>query len=323
MKSKVSLGSIKNFIKSQGALVALLVLIVIATFRYEQFLTVLNISNVLRQVSMIGLVAIGMTFVILTGGIDLSVGSMVAVAGVLAANLSSTSIFLAIVVPLIVTAILGTINGFVVAKLKIAPFIATLAMMMGVRGIAYISTGETSVRVNKLASGFTHLARGFIFGVPIPAIIFVCAIIIAALVLKYTKFGRHVLAVGGNEDASKMMGLNVMRIKILVYTLSGTMAGFAGVILASRLGAGQPVAGEGWEMTAIASVVLGGTLLSGGVGKFSGTFIGTLIMGIITNMFNMQGNINTWWQNVIMGALLLGVVIIQSQVTKNNNKQAI
>jgi ribose/xylose/arabinose/galactoside ABC-type transport system permease subunit len=257
-----------------------------------------------------------MTFVILTGGIDLSVGSMVALAGVLAANLSGKGMLLAILIPILATSLLGWINGLVITKMKIVPFVATLAMMMGIRGIAYISTGETSVRVDKLSTGFTELARGFIFGIPIPALILVFAVIIASIVLKYSSFGRHVLAVGGNEEASKMMGLNVGKIKTMTYVISGGLSGFAGVILASRLGAGQPVAGEGWEMTAIASVVLGGTLLSGGVGRFSGTFFGALIIGIITNMFNMQGNINTWWQNVLMGSLLLVVVVIQSQVSK-------
>jgi ribose/xylose/arabinose/galactoside ABC-type transport system permease subunit len=313
---KTNLKGIKNFLKGQGAFIAFTILFLIASLRYEQFLTFINISNILRQVSMIGLVGIGMTFVILTGGIDLSVGSMVALAGVLAANLSGKGMLLAILIPVLATSLLGWINGLVITKMKIVPFVATLAMMMGIRGIAYISTGETSVRVDKLSTGFTELARGFIFGIPIPALILVFAVIIASIVLKYSSFGRHVLAVGGNEEASKMMGLNVGKIKTMTYVISGGLSGFAGVILASRLGAGQPVAGEGWEMTAIASVVLGGTLLSGGVGRFSGTFFGALIIGIITNMFNMQGNINTWWQNVLMGSLLLVVVVIQSQVSK-------
>lgn len=314
--SKPTLGSVSSFIKSQGALIAFLILFVAASVRYEQFLSFLNISNILRQVSMVGLVAVGMTFVILTGGIDLSVGSILALSGVLAANLSSKGMLPAIIIPVIVAAFLGMVNGLVITKMKIVPFIATLAMMMGARGIAYISTGEISVRVDKLSSGFTNLARGFFLGIPIPAIIFVAVVLLATFVAHYTTLGRHIFAVGGNEEASKMMGLNANKIKIAAYTISGALAGLAGVILTSRLGAGQPVAGEGWEMTAIASAVIGGTLLSGGVGKFSGTFIGVLIIGMITNIFNMQGNINTWWQNVLMGALLLVVIVVQSQVTK-------
>lgn len=314
--SNMKSNNMVNILKSQGALIAFLILFIVASIMYDSFLTFVNISNVLRQVSMIGMVAIGMTFVILIGGIDLSVGSTVAVAGVLAANFSSKSILLTIIVPLGIAALIGATNGVVITKMRIVPFIATLAMMMGVRGMAFISTGEVSVRVDKLSTGFTTLARGYVAGIPIPAIIFITAILMGAFISKYTAFGRHVYAVGGNEEAAKMMGLNVHRIKILAYTINGTLSGLAGIILASRLGAGQPVAGEGWEMTAIASVVLGGTLLSGGVGKFSGTFIGVLIIGIITNIFNMQGNINTWWQNVIMGALLLAVVVVQSQTSK-------
>lgn len=303
-------------LKSQGALIAFLLLFILASTMYEQFLSFLNISNILRQVSMIGLVAVGMTCVILVGGIDLSVGAILAVAGVLAAKLSGHNMLLAIVVPIAAAAVLGLINGIVVTKMKIVPFIATLAMMMFARGIAYISTGEVSVTVDKMSSGFIQLARGYVFGIPIPAVIFVCAIVAAGIASKYTGLGRYLFAVGGNEEASKMMGLNVDRIKITAYTISGMMAGFAGVMLTSRLGAGQPVAGDGWEMTAIAAVVIGGTLLTGGVGKFSGTLLGVLIIGTITNMFNMQGNINTWWQNVMMGALLLLVVVIQSQAVR-------
>ena len=316
VNSKINMKSIMKLFRGQGALVSLILLCIVATIRYENFLSVYNISNILRQGSMIGLVATGMTFVILTGGIDLSVGSVVAVSAVLAANLSGNSIVIAIVVPLLVGGFLGLVNGLVISKLKIPPFITTLAMMMGVRGIAYISTGEVSVRVNKLATAFTEIGRGEIFGFPIPSLIFIVVVIIVSIILKFTPFGRHVLAVGGNEEAARVMGLRVDRTITMVYVISGLLSALAGVILASRLGAGQPVAADGWEMTAIAAVVLGGTQLTGGVGKFSGTFIGVLIIGIITNMFNMQGDINTWWQNVLMGGVLLMVIIIQSQVTK-------
>lgn len=307
---------IKKMLKTQSALMTFAILFIIASVRYEQFLTVLNLSNVLRQVSMIGLIAVGMTFVILIGGIDLSVGSILALSGVVAAHLSNTSLVLAIVVPLLLGIVLGAINGMVVTKMKIAPFIATLAMMMGARGVAYIATGEQTIRVSKDVPLFTKIARGYFLQIPIPVLILIVVVIIAVIVSKHTKFGRHIYAVGGNEEAAKMMGLEVDRIKILAYTISGFMSALAGIILTSRLGAGQPVAGEGWEMNVIAAVVIGGTLLTGGVGKFSGTFFGVLIIGMLTNMFNMQGNINTWWQNVLMGALLLTVIMFQSRVNK-------
>jgi ribose/xylose/arabinose/galactoside ABC-type transport system permease subunit len=310
--SKFSVG---GFVKAQGVFLAFLLLFLIASFMYEDFLSVYNLTNILRQVSMIGLVALGMTFVILVGGIDLSVGSVVAVAGVIAASVSGGSVLITILLPVAAGTVIGLINGLVITRMKVMPFIATLATMMGARGIAYIVTDAQSVSVES-SSAFSKLARGFVLGIPIPALIFVFAVLISILVARYTGLGRYIFAVGGNEEAAKMMGLNVNRVKIAAYTISGMFAGLAGVILTSRLGAGQPVAAEGWEMTAIAGVVIGGTLLTGGVGKFSGTFFGVLIIGIITNMFNMQGNINTWWQNVIMGAVLLTVVVLQSQSAK-------
>ncbi len=312
---RINLRNIKKSFNEHSAFITFIILFVIASVRYERFLTVLNISNVMRQVSMIGLIAVGMTFVILIGGIDLSVGSTVAFAGILAAYFSNVSLFLAILVPLLAGLVIGFINGLVVAKMKVAPFIATLAMMMGVRGLGYIATHENTLRVNKELEIFTKIARGYFFRIPIPVIILLAVVAIAVVVSKNTKVGRHVYAVGGNEEASKMMGLDVDRIKIIAYAINGFLSAMAGIILTSRLGAGQPVAGEGWEMTVIASVVIGGTLLTGGVGKFSGTFFGVLIIGMLTNMFNMQGNINTWWQNVLMGALLLVVVVIQSKIT--------
>ncbi len=302
-------------LNNYSALITLIVLVVVASARYEQFLSLLNISNVMRQVSMVGLIAIGMTFVILIGGIDLSVGSIVALSGIIAAYLTNVSLILAIVVPLLVGLILGVVNGLVVAKMKVAPFIATLAMMMGVRGLAYIATGEVTITVNQEMAVFTQMARGYLWNIPIPVYILLAIVTVAVIISRHTRIGRHVYAVGGNEEAARMMGLKVESIKIFAYAVNGFLSALAGVILTSRLGAGQPVAGEGWEMTVIASVVIGGTLLTGGVGKFSGTFFGVLIIGILTNIFNMQGNINTWWQNVLMGALLLIVVIIQSKIT--------
>ncbi|MDF2614415.1 MAG: transporter permease [Clostridia bacterium] len=320
--NKIKLFDYKKFLKGEGALITFIVLFLFATFKYDQFFTLLNFKNVLRQVSMLGFVAIGMTFVILIGGIDLSVGSTLAVAGVVAAKVSPYGIGVSIIIPVLIGIAFGVTNGILVTKLKIVPFIATLATMLGIRGIAYIVTGELSVGASSASPGFIQLGRGYVAGIPIPSILFVLAIIAAVLVSKKTKFGRHVYAVGGNEEASKMMGLKVHNIKIVVYAISGALSAFAGVILTSRLGAGQPVAGEGWELTAIAATVIGGTLITGGVGKFTGTLYGVLITGIIQNMFNMQGNLNVWWQNILMGAILLGVVVAQSQtarVSKSGN----
>lgn len=302
-----------RFIKHNGVIVAFVLIFVFASVSYDSFFKYQNLSNVLRQSSINGLIAIGMTFIILGGGIDLSVGSVVALSGVIAAKMSSTSLLLAIVVPIGVGAVVGLINGLLVTRVRMEPFVATMSTMMGIRGVAYIITGEVSVGIDKASDAFTYLGRGEIFDlIPVPSLFFIFILLVSAYVLKYTYFGRNVYAVGGNLEAAKMMGVRVNVTRTITYSICGGLSGFAGLVLAARLGAGQPVAGEGYELRAIASVVLGGTYLTGGVGKMSGTFIGVMIMGLITNIFNMQGNISTWWQNVIMGLLLLIVVLIQS-----------
>ncbi len=314
--SAVSNKNIKNLLKGQGSLIAFFILFIFASFAYENFFAYQNLTNVLRQNSMIGLVAIGITFVILTGGIDLSVGSMVALSSICCAALSSTNLALAIICPILLCTALGFVNGLMVAKMKIVPFIATLAMLMGVRGIVYIATNETSIRLAESAADLSWLGRGYFLGLPVPAWILIIFVIICTFVSKFTKIGRYIYAVGGNEEASKMMGLNVDAVKIAAYTICGFMASLAGIIMTARQGAGQPTAAETWEMMAIASVVIGGTQLTGGQGKFTGTLIGVLIVGMIQNIFNMQGNLNTWWQSVIMGLILIVVVVIQAQANK-------
>lgn len=306
-----------DFMKQQGVVVAFLVLVLIASIRYSEFMTYGNVTNVLRQSSMIGLISIGMTFVILTGGIDLSVGAMVAFAGVLVAKMSGSGLFVMIFFPILICTALGAANGLIVTKMKIAPFIATLGMMMAVRGVNLVLTGGVSVRVSDDVIGsYQVIARKFFLGIPIPVWIVIIVLLTAMYVSKYTKYGRHIYAVGGNEEASVMMGLNVDWVKIRAYMFSGLLAGIAGVIFASRVGAGQPVGCEGWEMTAIAATAIGGTQLTGGKGKVFGTIIGVLIIGIITNILNLQGNVNSWWQGIITGLLLLVVVVIQSQTIR-------
>ncbi len=303
-----------SFIQRQGALVVLLIVCVFATLRYERFLTEFNLSNVLRQNSMLGLVALGMTFVILTGGIDLSVGSLLAVAGVVAAGLAGRGPIIALVAAVAFTTLLGLINGLVIAKGRLQPFITTLAMMIAARGLALVYTGEKSVSVGSLSEGFTWLGRGMIGPLPVPVLILVLAYAAAWVVLNHTAFGRHVYSVGDNEEAVRLMGVNAGRVLLGVYALSGALAGLAGVILASRLGSGQPVAGAGWELDAIASVVVGGTLLTGGQGGVGSTLVGVLLLGVIFNLFNLEGTISPWWQLVLRGLILLAVVIIQNRL---------
>jgi galactofuranose transport system permease protein len=301
-------------LQQQGALVALIAVCIFGAARYYAFPTPENLLNVVRQNSMLGLVALGMTFVILTGGIDLSVGAVLAVAGVVAANLADRGTLIAVTAGIAAGALLGLTNGVVITKARIQPFIVTLAMLIAARGAALAATGEESVRVGGLASGFTWLGRGEIGPLPVPIVIFALVYIIGWVVLRYTRFGRYVYAIGDNAEAARLMGLKVDRVLIGTYTLSGALAGLAGVILAARLGAGQPVAGTGWELDAIAAVVVGGTLLTGGQGGVGSTLIGVLLLGVIFNLFNLEGTISPWWQWVLRGLFLLAVVVVQARL---------
>ena len=304
------------FVQKQGALVLLILVCIIATARYEAFLTPENLLNVLRQNSMLGIVALGMTFVILTGGIDLSVGSLLAVAGVVAAYLADQGLIVALIAAVAASAFLGLINGIVIAKGRIQPFIVTLGMMIAARGLALAVTNEKSISVPASAADFTWLGQGYIGPLPVPIFILILIFAIGWLILNYTAFGRHVFALGDNDEAARLMGLNIDRVTILVYVLSGLLSGLAGVILASRLGAGQPVAGVIWELDAIAAVVIGGTLLTGGKGSVVSTLYGVLLLGVIFNLFNLEGQISPWWQLVLRGGILLAVVILQNRLTR-------
>ena len=301
-------------LQRQGALVALVAICIFGAVRYYAFATPENVLNVLRQNSMLGLVALGMTFVILTGGIDLSVGALLAVAGVVAASVAPSGTVAAIAAGIGTAALLGLINGLLITKARIQPFIVTLAMLIAARGAALAITGEESVRVDRLAAGFTWLGRGEIGPLPVPVALFILAYVAGWLVLRYTRFGRYVYAIGDNEEASRLMGLEVDRVLIGTYALSGALAGLAGVILAARLGAGQPVAGTGWELDAIAAVVVGGTLLTGGQGGAGATLIGVLFLGVIFNLFNLEGTISPGWQWVLRGVFLLGVILVQARL---------
>ncbi|MEB3102460.1 ABC transporter permease [Ferviditalea candida] len=320
--SKNATNGLSSFFQKHGSLVALILIVIAASLRYDTFFTQTNIINMLRQNSMLGYIAIGMTFVILTRGIDLSVGSLLAISALTAAVMSPFGLFWALAVPIIVSTALGSVNGLLIAKAKIEPFIVTLAMMIGVRGFVYAYTHERTMSVDpSIADAFKVFGRGVVLGIPVPIWIFAVLLLLAGVVLKYTSFGRHVFAVGGNEEASKLMGLRTDRIKILVYAISGGLSGLAGIVLASRLGGvAQPVAGEMWELDAIAAVAIGGTLLTGGRGSIFGTFVGIMLMGVILNIINMEGSINSWWQPIIRGLFLIVIVIVQAKLNKGSNK---
>ena len=314
---------IKKAISARGALVALILMVIVASFAYDTFFTYTNISNVFRQTSMKGIVAIGMTFVILMRGIDLSVGSVVALSGILASSFSSQSVFLMIIFPLFIGMMIGLFNGILVAKLKMAPFIVTLAMMMGVRGVVYIISNEHTMPYGDMATGFSDFINSNFLGVPVLSIIFFLLLFLVMYIARYTSYGRNIYAIGGNEEAANLMGIRVEWIKASGYLISGFCASLGGLLLSARLGSGQPYVASAWELDAIAAVAIGGTSFSGGVGKFSGTCFGVLIAGVISNIINLQGTLSSWWQNIITGMLLLFVVVMQSQFTKTAEKRRV
>jgi ribose/xylose/arabinose/galactoside ABC-type transport system permease subunit len=326
-RGRVARAKFASFIQRQGALIALLIVCVFAAARYGgfwdggSFLTSQNLLNVIAQNSMIGLLALGMTFVILTGGIDLSVGSLLAVGGVIAALLAGNNFLIVLVAAVGATTALGFVNGLVISKVRIQPFIVTLAMMIAARGVALRMAHEKPIEIRGMSEGFKWMWQGSIGFLPVPIAILILAYLAAWVVLNHTRFGRHVFALGDNEEAARLMGLNVSRVTGGVYALSGALAGLAGVILASRLGSGQPVAGFGFELDAIAAVVVGGTLLTGGQGGVGSTLVGVLLLGVLFNILNNEGDwIGSYWQGVLRGIFLLAVVIIQNRLSVRRDR---
>ncbi|EJN06279.1 ABC transporter permease [Phyllobacterium sp. YR531] len=311
---------------SYGVVIALLLLILFGWARYDYFLGLFNITSVLRYNSMFALVALGMCFVIMTGGIDLSVGSTAALGSVVAALASPHGVWIGLGAGVGAGLCVGLINAILVTRLRIMPFVATLAMMLAASGTALLLADNQSVSVS-YESGFTTLGQDNFLGFPIPAWIALFAYIVGWVILNFTSTGRGVLAVGGNEDATRLMGLPADRIKFLVYLASGGLAGMAGVILASQFGAGQPIEGVGWELFAIAAVVVGGTLLTGGVGSVGATLAGVLLLGILFNVLNFENgkgwiSLSAYWQSVIRGLFLLVVVILQAKLASRGGVAA-
>ncbi|MFV0335341.1 MAG: ABC transporter permease [Tropicimonas sp.] len=301
-----------------GILMALLLVCVVLTFANEYFLTTRNIVNVLRQTSINGILAIGMTFVILTRGIDLSVGSVVALAGVVSASLATTSTnaaafggpypaLIALGVGLIVGIGAGWLNGIFVARFNVPAFVATLGMLSAARGLTLLYAGGQPVPA--LTSGYRFIGRGDIFGIPMPVVLFAAVFIVAQWVLSSTRFGRRVYAVGGNPHAARVSGINVQRVTLLVYVIAGGLAGLAGMILAARTGSALTQAGIAYELDAIAAVVIGGTSLSGGVGRVTGTLIGALLIAVVNNGLDLMG-VESYYQQVIKGALIVAAVML-------------
>ena len=261
----------------------------------------------------------GVTFVIISAGIDLSVGSQLALGGVVAGFCVPLFWPLGLIVPPLVTGAIGCLNGLIITKWKLEPFIVTLAALLSVRGLAFAITNERTVGISD-APAFTWFGRGEILSVRVPIIITLLAFVIGGIVLTRTGYGKAIFAIGGDESAARLMGIAVDRTKVIAYTVSGALSGLAGALLAARLSAGQPVAGPGWELDAIASVVVGGTLLTGGAGSMSGSLIGVLLLGMLRNLINQVGTLSSYWQQVISGLFLLLVVTAQTYLTRERRR---
>lgn len=327
---------IGNILRQQGALIALIIVVTFSFIRYDNFDTV-TIYSMLNFNAQFGLIALGMTFVIMTGGIDLSVGGIAALASVVAALNSSHGFFYALFMAVLAGTLVGIVNGFIVAWMGIPPFITTLATLYIVRGIALrLINDAASINLDQksdfITIGGTTVGDG-ILNPPLPFTIplLLIAFLIGMFVLHYTRFGRYVLAIGGNPEAAQLMGLPVRRTIFTVYLLSGLLSGLVGVLLSINLNGGSATEGNGWELIAIAAVVVGGTLLTGGVGSIFGTLIGALLLGTIVELLQLENNytldhggglyLNSFWQDVIRGIFLLVVVLLQSRLLQQRARR--
>lgn len=302
----------KNFLVKYKSLFGLLVLCIILSILTPRFLTINNLRNVFTQVSVNAVIAAGMTFVILTGGIDLSVGSILAIAGAVAAAIvkSTGNVFLAVIAALAIGAIIGLLNGIIIARGKIQAFIATLVSMTVFRGVTYVYTNGTPV--SGLGQKFMVLGNDKILGMPIPVIVTVIIFLLSYYILDQTRYGRYVYSIGGNEDTARLSGINANKVKTLVYVISGVMAAVSGIIVTSRIGSASPNAGSGFELDAIAAVVLGGTSLAGGEGSIVGTIIGAVIIGVLNNGLNLM-NVSPFYQLIVKGLVILLAVMIDKK----------
>jgi putative xylitol transport system permease protein len=311
----------RQLIQEYGIFFAFLLLVVILSFSNEYFLTAGNISNVLLQTSINGILAIGMTFVILTRGIDLSVGSVVALAGMVSASFVTTSatagiaggpypVILALAIGILVGVCTGALIGVIVSRFSVPAFVATLGMLSAARGLTLIYGGGKPVP--SLIPAFRYIGTGNVFGIPMPVVILAVVFVLSWWILTRTRFGRYIYAVGGNPHAAKTSGIDVVRIRFLVYVISGALSGLAGMILSARTGSALPQAGIAYELDAIAAVVIGGTSLSGGVGRVTGTLIGALIIGVMNNGLDLMG-IQSYYQQILKGALIVGAVMLDQK----------
>lgn len=304
--------------RNMGILIGLAVLFLFLSIFTDSFLTTKNMLQVLRQICINALLAFGMTFVLIIGGIDLTVGSVVAISGVSIVMLLNTGMPLpaAFLLSLLIGSLIGVINGSIIAFTGMPPFIVTLSLQGAIRGVAYVITDGRSVSCENEV--FNAIGNGYFLGIPLPIYIVALVMILISVILYYTRFGRRMYAVGGNVTAAQFSGIHVKRITVWVYIISGTLSALAGIILASRMYSGQPASGQAYESDAIAAAVLGGTSFNGGIGTIGGTLIGALVIGFLTNGLNLL-HISSYVQMIIKGIVIIGAVGID--ILKNRNKK--
>lgn len=304
-----------DFLTQYRTFAILTLILIVASLLSDSFLRITNITNLARQISIIGVIGVGMTLVILTGGIDLSVGTNVAITGAIAATIiqRTQSVFLAIIVSLIIGSVIGFINGTIITKAKLPPFIVTLGTMVLLRGVVLVFTQGSPIATKSVI--FNKIGKGYFFGLPLPVIILGVTYFLGFILLKYTKLGRTIYGVGGNEEASRLSGINTSAVITKVYVMSGFLSAVAGLILTARLGSAQPTAGTGYELDAIAAVILGGTSLSGGTGSILGTLAGIAILGVLDNILVLM-NVNPFASDIVKGTVIILAVLVDSKFKK-------
>lgn len=318
----------KPYLVKFQSLIALLILCLLISILSDKFLTMSNGWNVMRQISVNITISVGMTLIVLTAGIDLSVGSVLALCGAITAGLlkngvpvPSADLFVgftllgAIVIGLLLGFSLGGFNGWVITKFKVPPFVATLAMLTIARGLTFLYT--EGFPISGMGEKFAYLGTGWLFGIPVPVWISAIVVAIAWVITNKTRLGRYIYAIGGNESASRLSGINVNKVKIVVYSIAGGLAATGGILVTSRLDSAQPNAGVSYELDSIAAVVIGGTSLAGGKGSVLGTVLGAIIIGVLNNGLVLL-NVSPFWQQVVKGAVILLAVIIDKSNSKND-----
>ncbi|SRR5690554_3042120 len=310
----------KQFLSDNKPVVVLLILVVTMSFLSDRFLTWSNIITVLRQTSINAVIATGMTFAILIGGIDLSVGSVLAISGAIAASLvaSGMNIVLVILITLLIGLIIGLLNGLLISKGRLQPFIATLGTMTLLRGLTLVYTQGRPISIfgSDTSAMFSKIGTGYFLGIPIPVYIMLVVFFISWYTLNHLKIGRYTYALGSNEEATMYSGIKTDSIKLFVYAVAGVLAALAGIIVTARLGSAQPTAGSGYELDAIAAVVIGGTSMAGGIGTIFGTAIGAMIIGILNNALNML-QVSSYYQDVAKGVVILIAVLLDRKQRKS------